>query len=134
MTNGTCPLIPPHDPGTSGLECSLVGRWLLNSSHGSVQSIGVIDFDAAGGYYGGPQGTNLDKTYVYDGYYTVSAGPSAGTAFFDLNYSCGDGCNGSSHFSLQFMSCTVARIQEISTQSCTGNRIVVAGTIILTRQ
>jgi hypothetical protein len=98
-----------------------------------VQSIGVIDFDAAGGYYGGPQGTNLDKTYVYDGYYTVSAGPSAGTAFFDLSYSCGDGCNGSGHFSLQFMSCAVARLQEITTQ-CTGNRIVVAGTIILTRQ
>ena len=133
MPNGTCPLIPPHDPGMSGLDCSLVGRWSLNSSHGSVQSIGVIEFDAAGGYYGGPQRTNLDKTYVYDGYYTVSAG-SSGQAFFDLSYSCGDGCNGSSHFSLQFMNgCAVARIQEISTESCTGNRIVVAGTIILTR-
>jgi hypothetical protein len=58
-----------------------------------VQSVGVIEFGADGAYYGGPLGTNLDTTYVYDGSYDLGSGSSPESASFQLSYSCGDGCN-----------------------------------------
>ena len=56
--NGPCPPVQPHNPGMFPGPCSLVGRWFLKSSHGTVRSMGVIEFDADGSYYGG---ANLSK-------------------------------------------------------------------------
>jgi hypothetical protein len=105
-----------------------VGRWSLSSSHGIDQSTGVIEFDNEGRYYGGPTGTDLSQTYAYDGAY--QAGPTS----FTLVFSCGDGCAGGGAFSLQFQNgCAIALLNEMITD-CTGNRIVVAGDVVLTRQ
>jgi hypothetical protein len=126
-----CPLVPPHDPGMLSGGCALLGRWSLNSSHGIVQSMGVIEFGSDGAYYGGPLGIDLSQTYAYDGAYLVDM--SSGGATFHLLYSCGDGCNGSGEFKLEFQSgCAVAILQETITE-CTGNRKVMAGKVVLTR-
>lgn len=126
---GNCPIIPPGDAGAPTTGCSIVGRFSLSNSHGSVQSTGVIEFDPDGAYYGGPPGTDLSQTYVYDGMYSVS-----GSTFY-LIYSCGDGsCVGSGTFAMQFQAgCSVVMLHEQQTQ-CTGNRTSVAGDVILTRQ
>jgi hypothetical protein len=100
----------------------------LNSGHGSVSSTGIIELDADGAYYGGPMGIDLNTTFAYDGSYTL---PNDTT--LELSYSCGDGCNGSGTFALQFQSnCAVAMLDERQTQ-CTGNRIAFAGKVVLTR-
>jgi hypothetical protein len=125
---GNCPLVPPSDPGNGSAGCVLVGSWVLNSSHGDVRSLGVIQFDADGAYYGGPPGTDLSQTYAYDGSYSVAG------STFTLAFSCGDGCNGSGTFDMQFQNdCAVAILNERLTQ-CTGNRIAVAGNVVLTRR
>jgi len=123
-----CPLVPPRDPGMLAGNCSLLGRWNVNGSHGSVQSMGIIEFDADGTYYGGPLAIDLSQTYAYDGAYTVSG------STFNLLFSCGDGCNGSGTFGVEFQSnCSLAVLNESITE-CTGNRKVVAGKVVLTRQ
>jgi hypothetical protein len=89
----------------------------------------VIEFGADGAYYGGPTGTDLTQTYVYDGAYSVSGSK------FNLIFSCGDGsCTGGGTFDLQFQSdCAVAILNEEGTQ-CTGNRTAVAGNVVLIRR
>ena len=90
--------------------------------------MGTIEFDDDGSYYGGAAGTDLSKTYVYDGAYSVSG------STFNLLFSCGDGCNGSGTFDLQFQSCCAVAILNERTTQCTGSRLVVAGTVVLTRR
>ena len=125
---GSCPLVPASNPGNPIMGCSIVGVWTLVSSHGSVSSTGTIEFDANGGYYGGPLGADVTQSYAYDGAYSVSG------STFNLIESCGDGCVGSGMFSMQFNAgCALLILTETSTQ-CTGNRTAVAGTVILTRQ
>jgi hypothetical protein len=53
---------------------------------------------------------------------------------FNLLFSCGDGCNGSGMFDMQFQSCCDVAILNEQTTQCTGNRLAVAGTVVLTRQ
>jgi hypothetical protein len=123
-----CPLVPSSNPGALTGSCSLVGRWYLNGSHGSVQNMGLIEFEPDGAYYGGPPGIDLSEAYVYDGAYRVSG------ATFELLFSCGDGCNGSGTFNVEFQSgCSLAVLTE-SVTMCTGNRNVLAGKVVLTRQ
>ena len=88
-----------------------------------------MEFDADGSYYGGPIGTDLSQTYSYSGAYSYDAnGP------FHLLDSCGDGCSGEGFFNLAFQNaCATATLDETMTH-CTGNRIAVAGNIMLTRQ
>jgi hypothetical protein len=123
-----CPPIPPTDPGNPATGCSMVGLWSLSSSHGSVQSKGLIQFGADGSYYGGATGVDLTQAYAYDGEYSVSG------STFNLVFSCGDGtCTGSGTFDMQFQSdCSAATLTERSTE-CTGNRTAVAGSVALTR-
>ncbi len=133
---GPCPLVPASDPGNPASGCTIVGRWSLVSSHGSVQSVDTIEFDSDGSYYGGPVGTDPARAYAFDGAYSVtSPGPDAGTPQFNLIYSCGDGtCVGSGTFTMQFnTACSLLVLKEQTTE-CTGNRTAVAGTVVLTRQ
>lgn len=147
VPSGQCSLVRPSDPGKPPGTCSLAGRWFLNSYHGSIQSAGVIEFDADGSYYGGPIGTDLSNSYTYDGAYSYY--PDAGnvsSSVFRLLNSCGDGCNGSAAFSLQFSAlqsdaagggdlseCAVATLKEGAT-ACTDGRTFLAGNVTLTRQ
>jgi hypothetical protein len=131
--NGPCPPVTPRNLGMLPGPCSLVGRWFLNSSHGIVHIVGVIEFDADGSYYGGPIGTDLSQTYSYNGAYSYNASGPASTVFHLLG-SCGDGCSGEGYFSLTFQNgCASANLHESETR-CTGDRIVVAGDVMLTRQ
>ena len=138
---GTCPLIPPSDAGSVPVCvqnpttcCTLVGLWALNSSHGIVQTMGVIEFNADGSYYGGPVGSDFSQTYAYDGAYRVSPGGIDWGPMFDLIYSCGDGCNGNGTFDLQFQNGCATAILTERTTACTGNRVAVAGNVVLIRQ
>ena len=119
--------VPPSDPGNPTTGCSLLGSWSLNSSHGTVQSKGVVQFRADGSYYGGATGIDLTQTYDYDGQYAVSG------STFNLISSCGDGtCSGSGMFDMQFQNnCATATLTEQITE-CTGNRTAVAGDVALT--
>jgi hypothetical protein len=118
----------------------------LNSYHGSSQSAGVIEFDGDGSYYGGPSGTDLSQSYTYDGAYSYYPDVNVSGSVFRLLNSCGDGCNGSAVFSLQFSGlqsdaggggdlseCAVANLKEEATV-CTGGRTSFAGNVVLTRQ
>ena len=127
--NPNCPPVPPTDPGNPATGCSIVGTWALNSSHGSVHSIGLIQFRSDGSYYGGPTGVDLTQAYTYDGEYAVSG------STFELIFSCGDGtCVGAGTFTMAFQSnCALAMLTESLTQ-CTGNRTAVAGQVVLIRQ
>ncbi len=130
-----CPLVPASDPGTLQ-GCSIVGTWTFDSSHGGVSSAGVVLIGPAGGYYGGPPGTDLTQTYAFDGAYAVDDGAyDAGGPTFHLLYSCGDGtCTGEGVFQVQFRSgCNVVELTELAT-ACTGNRTAIAGHVILTVQ
>jgi hypothetical protein len=125
--NGQCPLVPAGPVSKPTGACSIVGTWSLASSHGAISSTGTIEIDADGSYYGAPAGTDLAQTYTYDGAYTVQG------SYFKLSSSCGDGCTGSGTFAMTFQNdCTGATLQELGTE-CTGNRITVAGTVVLTR-
>jgi hypothetical protein len=129
--NAQCPLVAPSDASMPAAGCSLVGRWRLDSNHGIVTSNGVIEFTDVGSYYGGPSGTDLSKTYAYDGAYEFAGTGSKGT--FKLVFSCGDGCNGGGTFDVEFKAgCAFAILTENLT-TCTGNRIAVAGNVVLTR-
>ena len=110
-----------------------MGRWLLKSSHGIYQSAGIIEFDQ-GAYYGGPDGADLSSAYTYDGAYSFQQGtePNGGGSF-KLLYSCGDGCTGSSTFQLTYQSACAVAIFHEQISECTGNRIIFAGDVVLTR-
>jgi hypothetical protein len=105
-----------------------VGRWALNGTQGSQQISGVIEFNPDASYYGGPVGTDLSPSYAYDGSYAVSG------STFHLIFSCGDGCNGEGFFDMQFQSACATAILNETITACTGTRLTLAGTVVLTRQ
>ena len=130
---GNCPSIPPGTPGQPNFTCSLFGSWFFDSSHGTVQSRGTLEIRSDGSYYGIATRLDSPMTYGFDGSFHFTSDVN-GMPGFVLAYSCGDGCNGKGSFGVDFQNdCAVAVLSEYTTE-CTGNRIAMAGKVVLTRR
>jgi hypothetical protein len=126
-------LLPPLNPQKPTTGCSVVGTWSLVDGTDTA----AIEFTAAGTFYGGPKGTDPSQTYTFDGQYSIvqtdtEGGPPVGD--LEIGVSCGLGCAGSGSFTVQFQeNCSFLTLNN-DFDSCTGSRMFLTDTALLTRQ